>query len=972
MNRIQGLFVGLTSVALIAAGTLGPVSPAAAQEASSEAKSSTTSVVVPGNDPDDPAVPTDAQIKAAVDPGEPVTVNVAVQLDDGNVRIETREAVGPGEAAAEIADAAAEPNVVAADVSKPVESFAGDPYRVEVLSQGFVFAGQYGLSMMCTDVDALALNPNCNDYSYRYATGAGQVIAILDEPVQVSHPDLAANTFGAISCLGNPCAAATYTAATAAQHGMHVAGIAAAVTDNGIGVAGQAKGAKILPITVLNKGGGGDTGMLARGIAQATASNVDVINMSLGFFNPDTAVAAAVNAAIAKNITVVAAAGNEGSTARITYPAAYPNVIGVGAVTQQFISWDGSSRGSWVDIVAPGADFILSTWPSADLCKANNGTITILTGYCYQVGTSMATPFISGAVAQMLERNPSLTPAQVFTYLTTNAFDLGPAGRDNTYGYGFPQLPRTLAAIPQLPSEPLRLSYAPGDRIVTVGFQPPATPTNLPVLRYEYSINNGAWTIAAGGRTTSPLTLDALTAGGTALVNGTSYSVRLRAVNAGGPGAISQPLTVIPSAPVPTEFVAIDPARVYNSLWPASSGVTVGPLTAAQGGRLISVKDARGATGTVTQANIVPAGATAVAFNLTVTAQTTSGYVSIAPGSVTTAPNSSTINWSRPLQTVANGFVTGLDANRQIRAYVGGNGSTAVIIDIVGYYVPQAVSVAGKSVFVPLATPTRVYQSIGWTAPDLVLGPIAAGQSRLVSVKDGRSGTGVVDPTKVNVVPAGATGIAYNLTITGTTGGSGFLSVAPGTATTAPSVSTINWNTNAQTIANSTAVQISPDRQVRVFAGGGNPPDPNRSTHFIIDVVGYFIPQASVPAGVTGAKFVALPPLRSYSSIGTDGVLTEALGRRVTSAGLDRGVPVGSRAVAFNLTITGNYGSGYLTMAPGNTTVRPFASTINWSTGNTTLANGSVVGVDSARQVATFAGGGGGSNYLIDIAGYYQ
>ena len=972
MGRIRGLVVGATAAALMAVGAWAPVGPAVAVEAAEAAEEQTTTVVVPGNDPDNPAVPTAEEIKSTVDPGEQVTVTVAVQLDDGNVRIETREAVGPKEAAAEIAEAAAQPDVVAADVAKPVESFAGDPYRVEVNYQGFLFPGQYGLSMMCTDADALVLNPNCNDYSYRYATGAGQIIAVLDEPVQASHPDLAANSFGAISCLTDPCVGAVYTAGTAAQHGMHVSGIAAAVTDNGIGVAGQAKGAKILPITVLTKGGSGNTSMLARGIARATAANVDVINMSLGFFINDLAVQAAVNAAIAANITVVASAGNNGVTAQTTYPAAYPDVIGVGAVNQTFTAWSGSSRGSWVDIVAPGADFILSTWPSADECKANNGTITILTGYCYQIGTSMAAPFISGAVAQMLERNPSLTPQQVFTYLTTNAFDLGGSGRDNTYGYGFPQLPKTLAAIPQLPTEPLRLSFAPGDRIVTVGFQAPLQPTNLPVLRYEYSINGGAWSTAAGGRTTSPVTIDALTAGGTALVNGTSYSLRLRAVNAGGIGPPSAPLTVTPSAPVLTEFVSIDPQRVYNSLWPASSGVTVGPLSAAEGGRLISVKDARGATGTVTQANIVPTGATAVAYNVTVTGQTTSGYVSIAPGSVTTAPNSSTINWGRPLQTVANGFVTGIDANRQIRAYVGGNGSTAVIIDIVGYYVPQAVSVAGKSVFVPLATPTRVYQSIGWTDPNLELGPIAAGQSRLVSVKDGRTGSGAVDPARLNVVPAGATGIAYNLTITGTTGGSGFLSVAPGNAATAPAVSTINWNTNSQTIANSTAVQISPDRDVLVFAGGGNPPDPNKSTQFIIDIVGYFIPAANVPVGVTGAKFVALPPLRSYSSIGNEGVLTAAAGRRVTSAGLDRAVPTGSRAVAFNLTITGNYGSGYLTMAPGNTVTPPFASTINWTAGNTTLANGSVVGIDNARQVATFAGGGGGSQYIIDVAGYYQ
>ena len=972
---------GALSAVLTAALGLGlimgaPVAGAAVEPSGPDSPAT----VVPGNDPNNPAVPTDAAVRAEVAPGEQVTVNVAVQLDDGNVRIESREATGPAQALAEIKEAAAEPDVVAADVAKPVESFAGDPYRVEVIASGLVFPGQYGLSMMCTDADALVLNPNCGtEYSYQFATGSGQVIAVLDEPVQTNHPDLAANMLGAISCLSNPCAPTSYNAGTAAQHGTHVAGIAAAVTDNGIGVAGQAKGAKIQPITVLTKGGSGDTGMLARGIAQATASNVDVINMSLGFYTADEVVKAAVAAAIASGINVVAAAGNAGVGAQVTYPAAYDGVIGVGAVAQNFTAWSGSSRGYWVDLVAPGADFILSTWPSSDQCLGNSGTVLIATGYCYQRGTSMATPFVAGAVAQMLQYNPTLTPAQVTSYLTSNAFDLGGPGRDDTYGYGFPDLTKTFKAMTTAPE---RLSYAPGDQMVTVGFQAPTFTGGLPILRYEYSIDGGEWTTAASGRTASPLSLSALTAGGTPLVNGTEYSVQLRAVTANGPGVASQALMATPSAPVPTEFVAIDPVRVYDSRWtPPIPGLELGPLansTVTPTGRAVSVLDGRSSKGAVTQPNVVPLGASAVAYNLTATGQTTSGFLSVTPGSTTSAPNASVINWTSPQQTRANGFISAIDAEGRLRVFGGGNGTTQFIVDIVGYYKPQIVTSSGdgsatmsqaavvpeQAVFVALEKPLRAYDSRWVGVPGVVTGAISGANSpRDISIKDSRDGSGAV--LQPDVVPAGATGVAYNLTVTGTTG-TGYLAMAPGGQEEPPAVSTINWSPGI-TMANATSGKIAADRTMRVFAASGGA---GGTSQFIVDIVGYFIPISELPVGTEGARFVSLPPLRAYDSrFSTPSGPLDSSQPRTTSAALDRGVPDGSTAVAFNLTITGNAGSGYVEVVPGGA-ASSGTSTINWFA-PTTIANGSVVGVNDAREQTSYVGGRFSTNYLIDIAGYF-
>ena len=121
-------------------------------------------------------------------------------------------------------------------------------------------------------------------------------------------------------------------------------------------------------------------------------------------------------------------------------------------------------------------------------------------------------------------------------------------------------------------------------------------------------------------------------------------------------------------------------------------------------------------------------------------------------------------------------------------------------------------------------TPTRVYDS------RLTDGTITGGATRTLSVANGIDiTTGSV--TVPNLVPAGATAIQYNLTVTNTVG-NGYLQIAPGTATTITS-SSINWSTTGQILANGLSVKLDTNRQVKAFAGGG-------STHFVIDVLGYY------------------------------------------------------------------------------------------------------------------------------------
>lgn len=130
-------------------------------------------------------------------------------------------------------------------------------------------------------------------------------------------------------------------------------------------------------------------------------------------------------------------------------------------------------------------------------------------------------------------------------------------------------------------------------------------------------------------------------------------------------------------------FVAIDPVRAYDS---RAAGYTTTGVMAPNTNRVIGVKDAHDGAGGVTTANVVPAGATAVTYNVTVTGTSGPNYLAVTPGNATSF-SASTLNWSSADASVANGGVCKLDTNRQLKVFVGDQpGSTHIIVDITGYY----------------------------------------------------------------------------------------------------------------------------------------------------------------------------------------------------------------------------------------------------------------------------------------------
>ena len=211
-----------------------------------------------------------------------------------------------------------------------------------------------------------------------YSTGSATVtIAIIDSGVDLSHADIAAKIVPGYDFVNGDAIPQDDNG-----HGTHVAGIAAASGNNGVGVAGVSWGARIMPIKVLNAGGGGSFADVAAGIVWAADNGAQVINLSLGGASSSTTLQDAVNYAYGKGVVLVAAAGNTGS-GLILYPARYPNVIAVGAVDNTNNHAGFSNFGPELDLVAPGASIYS----------------TVIGGYGFKSGTSMAAPYVSGLAA---------------------------------------------------------------------------------------------------------------------------------------------------------------------------------------------------------------------------------------------------------------------------------------------------------------------------------------------------------------------------------------------------------------------------------------------------------------------------------------------------------------------------------------------------------------------------------------------
>ncbi|HLT36735.1 MAG TPA: S8 family peptidase, partial [Enhygromyxa sp.] len=221
-------------------------------------------------------------------------------------------------------------------------------------------------------------------------------------------------------------------------HGTHVTGTVAQATDNGVGVAGVAHQAKIMPLKVLAGDGRGSVAGIANAIRYAADHDADVINMSLGGPLPSRVMAKAVEYANKKGVTVVCAAGNE-KRSKISYPAAYEGSVAVAAT-----DWEGkrtfySNWGKQLDVSAPGGDTRSDKNGDGQPDGVLQNTIAIQdpsrNDYLWFQGTSMASPHAAGVAALIVSQGVS-NPAEVERIMKATARHPNGVKWDEQYGAG--------------------------------------------------------------------------------------------------------------------------------------------------------------------------------------------------------------------------------------------------------------------------------------------------------------------------------------------------------------------------------------------------------------------------------------------------------------------------------------------------------------------------------------------------------
>jgi thermitase len=229
------------------------------------------------------------------------------------------------------------------------------------------------------------------------------VIAIVDTGVDLNHPDLKNKLVKGYNFVED-----NDTPMDDDSHGTHCAGIAAASTNNGVGVAGVCPNCSVMPVRVLGSDGSGTTSTVSNGIIYAADHGAAVISMSLGSPSASSTLDDAVKYAAKKGVVIVAAAGNDGVDLPF-YPAYLEPCIAVGSTVQYTDERSSfSNYGDWVDIAAPGSS-IMSTIPG---------------NYGLKSGTSMAAPFVSGLAALMVSCSHA-SPDKIRKAMTGSAVPVG-------------------------------------------------------------------------------------------------------------------------------------------------------------------------------------------------------------------------------------------------------------------------------------------------------------------------------------------------------------------------------------------------------------------------------------------------------------------------------------------------------------------------------------------------------------------
>ena len=297
--------------------------------------------------------------------------------------------------------------------------------------------------------------------------GEGQIVAVLDTASAIDHPDLVGAALPGIDLA---------TGAEDPWHGYGVAGIVAARADNGIGSAGMAPGARILPVRVCGSSGC-ESASVARGVLWAADRGADVINMSLAGAGFSDVTAAAIRYALDKNISVVASSGNDGLNGNpVMYPAADSGVIAVSSTDPSGTPSDWAVHGWQVDVSTVG-DSVTLTYPGG--------------GYASGSGTSFSGPAVAGAVALLRAAHPGIGTEDVQAALQAGAEN---GDWNRAYGAGRLVVPAAMEAADRASMD---VVVTPGPQQIGVSW-----PTVPGATQYTVRVDGAVRAVVTGTTTT--------------------------------------------------------------------------------------------------------------------------------------------------------------------------------------------------------------------------------------------------------------------------------------------------------------------------------------------------------------------------------------------------------------------------------------------------------------------------------------
>ncbi|MFD5144702.1 PKD domain-containing protein [Streptomyces sp. NPDC058401] len=340
-----------------------------------------------------------------------------------------------------------------------------------------------------------------------------------------------------------------------------------------------------------------------------------------------------------------------------------------------------------------------------------------------------------------------------------------------------------------------------------------------------------------------------------------------------------------------------------------------------------------------------PAGVTAVALNVTVTNTTAGGHVTVSPGMNEPRPATSNLNYEAG-QSVPNMVIVPVGADGTVQIHNGGWQAVDLIADVTGYF--TRTSASGYTSLAP-ARFVDTRSGIGTAQGRL------RGYGSIETRMAGREG-----------IPAGATAVALNLTVTNPEN-FGHLTVYP-SGGEAPTTSNLNFNPG-QTVANSVIVPVGTDGKIKILNGGWTPAD------VIVDVVGYYSPAGE-------AAYMPVTPYRALDTRDPDSTIGKVTARDYLHLPFGGGAS-GVEAYVLNTTVTNTTGDGFLSVAPDPNSMgdykrktavvppRPVSSTLNWTTGRT-VPNLVQASAGEHGVVDFWNQSFGDVDLIVDYFGYYE